>query len=338
MSMAKQKLHHLWKAMAENAVRFLISLTFITVFQLLFGTQNILAGVAIGVGFTTLPGMPLGIRPIPMAAMTVGLYLGGSILGQTALLSPWLAFLLNFLFVLLLMLLSGEPLDMKPYISFILCFLFCQATPVPWPELPRRMLGAAAAGIFVAAATLLAWRKKGYDKEGRTLKQQILLGKTNSGYFLRMAAGIALAMATGMFLELKKPLWISIVTMSLTQMDFKDTVQRIKHRSIATLLGLIMFFVLFQLIIPPQFAYIGILALGYLSYFTPEYKHKQIVNAVSAINASLVILDTTTAFENRVFCLIGGILIVLLLCLIQKLVTKFRSATEPMPLLDGDSC
>ena len=37
-----------------------------------------------------------------MAAMTVGLYLGGSILGQTALLSPWLAFLLNFLFVLLL--------------------------------------------------------------------------------------------------------------------------------------------------------------------------------------------------------------------------------------------
>ena len=79
MSMAKQKLHHLWKAMAENAVRFLISLTFITVFQLLFGTQNILAGVAIGVGFTTLPGMPLGIRPIPMAAMTVGLYLGGSI-------------------------------------------------------------------------------------------------------------------------------------------------------------------------------------------------------------------------------------------------------------------
>ena len=153
-----------------------------------------------------------------------------------------------------------------------------------------------------------------------------------------MAAGIALAMATGMFLELKKPLWISIVTMSLTQMDFKDTVQRIKHRSIATLLGLIMFFVLFQLIIPPQFAYIGILALGYLSYFTPEYKHKQIVNAISAINASLVILDTTTAFENRVFCLIGGILIVLLLCLIQKLVTKFRSATEPMPLLDGDSC
>lgn len=51
------------------------------------------------------------------------------------------------------------------------------------------------------------------------------------------------------------------------------------------------------LLIPPEYSLSGI--LGYLSFFTSDYKHKTIVKAGSAINASLLFMDTGTAILNR---------------------------------------
>ena len=99
--------------------------------------------------------------------------------------------------------------------------------------------------------------------------------------------------------------------MSLTQLEFTETLTRIKHRFVGTLVGIIIFFIFFQYLIPQQYAGFVVMFLGYMGFFLPEYKFKQIINAVSALNASLVILDTLTAIENRLLCLVAGIMIVL---------------------------
>ena len=39
----------------QNAFRFLVNVGFVFVFQMIFGMENTLVGVAIGVGFTMLP-------------------------------------------------------------------------------------------------------------------------------------------------------------------------------------------------------------------------------------------------------------------------------------------
>ena len=67
-----------------------------------------------------------------------------------------------------------------------------------------------------------------------------------------------------------------------------------------------------------------ILRLGYVSFFTPEYKYKQVVNAVSALNASLVLLDPTVAIINRCLCLLGGISIVLVMNLIDLMIRHIK--------------
>ncbi len=267
-----------------------------------------------------------GIRPFTMAGIIIGLYTGSGIVGQFALLSPWIAVPVNILFTAAILLLTGEPMEMKPFISFLLCFVFCQATPVPWQDFPTRFAAVVFGSFLVAAVTVWSWRRQGHGKEGRTLVQQLRLCLKNRGYMLRMSVGIGIAMLTGMLLHLKKPLWISIVVMSLTQPEFRETFQRIRHRSAATVIGVIVFVVLFRILVPERYAFLLVLLLGYLSFFTPEYKHKQIVNAVSAINASLVLLDTTTAIENRFLCLFGGIVVVLFLWSVENLARKFRSS------------
>lgn len=319
-----QKVKNLIKLIFENAFRFLFNVGFVYLFQFLFGMQNTLAGVAIGVALTLFPVTPNGIGTLPMAGIIVGLFTACGLAAQLALVSPWLALPLNFLFVALIMLLTCEPLQQKPSITFLLCFVFCQATPVPAGEFPVRLLACFAGGAFVAGVTALVWRKQGFGKGGRTLWEQLRLCSKNRGLILRMAAGIAIAMLVGMLLHLKKPLWISIVVMSLTQLDFSETIQRIKHRMLGTVLGIALFILLFRVLVPPKYAMAAILALGYLSFFTSEYKYKQIVNAVNAINASLVLLDTSAAIWNRILCLLGGIGIVLALFLFQKLLTQLQ--------------
>lgn len=107
--------------------------------------------------------------------------------------------------------------------------------------------------------------------------------------------------------------------MSLTQLEFCETLERIRHRFLGTLVGVVLFFIFFQYIIPQQYAMFVIMFLGYIGFFLPEYKYKQVINAISALNASLVILDTKTAIENRVFCLLLGIVIVMMIYMLASI-------------------
>ena len=112
--------------------------------------------------------------------------------------------------------------------------------------------------------------------------------------------------------------------MSLTQLEFSETLERIKHRFIGTLIGVVLFFIFFQVLIPQKYAIWVVMLLGYVGFFLPDYKYKQVINAVSALNASLVILDTMTAIETRILCLTAGILIVLMIYLRTKLIRKLH--------------
>ena len=172
---------------------------------------------------------------------------------------------------------------------------------------------------------MIWWRKKGYGKNGRTIAEQVRLCAKNRGLVLRMATGLALAMLAGMLLHLKKPLWISIVVMSLTQLEFTETFQRIKYRAAATVAGIVVFLIVFRILVPSDYAMLVIFALSYATFFTPEYKYKQVVNAICALNASMILLDPGEAVVNRVLCLLAGIGIVLLLVALSYTFQKRRS-------------
>lgn len=307
-----------------NAFRFVVNVGFIIIFQMLFGAENTLLGVAIGVAFTMLPMCDLGIHPMTMFAMIMILFIGSGFVGQLSIVNPWLAFIADFLFVALIIIMTNEPVEMKSNISFLLCFVFAQSTVVPWSHYPMRLLATTLGALFVGGCVLLRWYQHGYGKDGVRLKEQMIRSQRNRSYLLRMSFGIALAMLIGTLLQLRKPLWISIVVMSLTQLEFMETIERIKHRFIGTLFGIALFFLFFQVLIPQKYAIVVVFFLGYIGFFFPEYKYKQVINAMSALNASLVILDTKTAIESRVICLIAGILIVLGIYFMTKVIRKLH--------------
>ena len=76
------------------------------------------------------------------------------------------------------------------------------------------------------------------------------------------------------------------------------------------------------------------LLIGYLSgfAFAKQYKYQQILNAINALNASLVLFDSQSAIGNRIFCLFVGIAIVLL---INLAVFLWKKRHPSAPKSDG---
>lgn len=305
-----------------NALKFCFNVLFAYFFQVVFGTENILPGVAVCIGLTTLPEMDLGIRGLHMSAVIWLLYMGAGLTAQMALGNIWAAFFVNFAFVAGILLLSAEPVAMKTSISFLLCFVFCQANPVPAEKLGMRLAALAVGSLMVSAAVLIQWRRRGILSNGRKITEQICLCGRRRGYILRTALGLATAMAIGMAVHLERPMWISIVVMSLSQIEFAETKERILYRSMATILGAAVFYGILVRFIPGRYAMVFILLLGYLSFFTTKYKYTQIVNAVCALNASLFLLDPQNAIVMRIFCLAIGITVTLAMWKLQHLVRQ----------------
>ncbi len=316
-----------------NAVKFAFNVVFAYVYQMIFGPENTLAGVAVNIGFTTLPDMDVGILPLPMCGIIIVLYTLAGIVSQFAYAPIGVAFIVYFLFVVVILLLSSEPIAMKTSISFLLCFVFCQANPVSAERLPIRLLSLFIGGVLVSLWLLFRWKHHGIGKNGRTLMEQIRFCAKRPGYIFRCALGISTAMVIGMAFGLKRPMWISIVVMSLTQVTFEDTKMRIKYRSMATVLGVAVFSGIMVRFIPPQYAMVFILSIGYLSFFTSQYKYTQIVNAICALNASLFLLDAQTAVVERITWLAVGIVLVLAVWGIEYIIKRFNKTLQVVETL-----
>ena len=337
MAQTEQKLHITWDDVWKNALRFIFNVSYTIIFPMIFGMENVLPSVALCVGLTMLPYSDLDVKPSLMAATTVLVNLGCGLVSELALSSPWIALPVNLIFVSAMLFLTCEPKLTKPSISFLLCFVFCQSTPVPVERLPIRLLGLLVGSGITALVTVLNWRRHGWGAHGRNLKRQIAHCFRNWPYVLRMSVGLAVAMFIGMSFHSPKPLWISIVVMSLTQMDFGETWERIKLRTIGTVIGVGLFIIVFGFIVPREYAMVAVLLLGYLSFFTSDYKHKTVVNAVSAINASLVLLDTGEAIEDRIIWLAAGIVIVLVIWVVEFGIRHIHRKRKGSPPQSGEA-
>lgn len=311
----KQKTAELLRWFGKNTVSFVLIFMFINLYSVLFGSANVLAGVAVAVAFMTLPSCNFQMRPLQASLFILAAFVGIGIASAVSVLNPWLGFLVNLGFIVIIMLTTCEPMLMKPYVSLLIAYIFCQTTPVHGKDLALRMIGLTLGGIGIAINYWIRCRNASIVL--CTFTNQIKNCAKNYKFILRISIGVATAMLIAALLELQKPLWISIVVMSLTQPDIKETVTRIKHRTAATVIGIILFVVLFKILVPPQYDIALVLLCGYLCNFMAHYKHKQIVNAISSLSASLILMHTGAAIANRILCLFGGIAIVLVMFLIE---------------------
>ncbi|WP_162270177.1 FUSC family protein [Christensenella timonensis] len=335
--MLTEKKKKIWSLIGKNTASFAFCMGCIYLFLFLFGPQNTLPSVAVVVGLMTFPLIDVKTNHLQFSLAIFLLFPIIGLVSVLSLLNVWLGILCNFGIVLLILLLTTEPQDLKPYVTFLLCYIFSQGSPVSNIDaFFSRMVCLTAGGLAVAAVTYFTWRHKQKDSVQHSLREQIRISGRHKSFILRMALGLTIAGIIGFALHLKKPMWISIVVFSLTQIDSKESRQRIKYRVIATIIGIFLFLLFCQYLIPQEYIFFFIIFLGYLSTWVKEYKYTQIINTINAINANLVLFDSTTAIGNR-FLLLGiGIAIVLAMYCLDHIARHLTGKRHVHPTMQSN--
>ena len=323
--MKKHRFNH--KLFLINLAQFIFIVTFIMFFNLNFGEENSLVSVAIVVAVLGIRKTPFKTPPLITAVIFFFIFVLCGLVPIVGEINIYVAFFVNLIFLYFTMRLTAEPFDYMPHITFVLCFLFCQSTQVIEDIFVIRMIQLLIGGFIVFALGFIQWRREPVS-ERITFKQQYKSTKINHSYIIRMTIGMAVAILLSEILGTARTLWISVVVMSLTQVHHKNTFKKIKLRLLATVVGILFFLVVMELLVPTKYTFVVILSLGFIGMFFTDYHQKQFINTISAINASLVLFDTSTAIFNRVTFLFIGIAIVLLLNLIEYLINKLRKVPD----------
>ena len=139
-----------------------------------------------------------------------------------------------------------------------------------------------------------------------------------TSFILRMSIGLGLAVVVGTLLHSPKTMWISVVVLSLTQLSEVTMKQKLKHRMIAHLIGILLFVVCIHWLLPEHFYGLAALALGLLYSFVNEYKYQHIITTINVLTVSVMVLGVGASIFHRVTLLFCGIAIVFLLYGLQK--------------------
>lgn len=292
----------------------------------IFGSNNSLTWVGTIVAIMLYWDLNIGINKRQAPIIIFSLFIFTGIANRVAEINPILGMIINLISIFsITYLLSAKP-EYKAYIPLILIYIFDQSNVAIGKDFYTRMISLALGGLITGI--VYYFRHRNVKEEFKNIKEHIKDVDITSPRFiisLKMSMGVSIAILIGTLLGIQRTMWISISVMSLTQLEFETTKERFKHRIIYTIIGAVTFVLLFQVLIPEKYDALASIVLSYIYTFIESYKHKIIFITVSALSASMVIFDTTTAIATRIILIILG-------CILAILINKI-DLQKPMLLI-----
>ncbi|MDD5953514.1 MAG: FUSC family protein [Oscillospiraceae bacterium] len=307
------------KRMLKNLLIVAYIVGFCTVYMLLFGQENILLGATIATCILTMRKAVLGIKAPQAVASILLCYLliaFGPLLGG---LNLFLALPINFGCMYLITLLTGQHVLQKAEYNFLAAYVFAESSPVTGNAFWIRLLALMIGGVLVAAVYYIFHRKEPGQHTLRQIFQHTHLTSTRNQFAIRLAGGLTLTMLIGDIFHLQYAAWMGMPVLSLSMPFVQDTQKRAIYRMIGTLVGGVVFLVLFGYVIPEFLQLWCLVALLYIYLFLKDYRAQQMVIAIFSLNSASVFYGTGVAIEMRILLLLIGVAIVFLMNLVDYL-------------------
>ena len=316
-----------YKKASKNFLIIASIIVFVTVFGMLFGANNQLIGVGLITGILMFKDVGIGIKRNQSAVFVLLLCIVLGLCNILSFYNIYLSFFVNFIAILSLMFLFSARLDYKSYIPFILMYIFAQSTKIPVGAEHTRFFAFLASGVILAF-TLKFVCKEDIDTDVKCLTNNLLPLNINSIFIIKMTIGVSLAMFLGDFLGLHRTMWISITVMSLTQLDTKEMKDRLRFRIIGTLIGFVIFLIIFNSVLSEHIVIIT-LAMSYIYTFIEGYMMKMIFITINSLNAAQGIYGEmlNSSMSYRISHILVGIIIVLSIFYIDKFLNR-KAATS----------
>lgn len=307
----------------KNLLTLLLIVVFIIIFSAIFGSENQLIGVGLITGMIMFKQIDLGLnkKQAPFIIFTICIFM--AISNIVSFYSAFLGIIFNIFNIYLFMSLSTVHLAYKTYIPFVLMYIFADGVPIEASQIKNRVLSFLISGIFLSLIYAISHRKLENGKTIKDIFKEMSLTKETTVFNIKMTLGLTIAMFLINYFNIQKGMWISITVMSLTQPHFHITKERIKHRSLGTIIGFILYLLIFGGLIPTQFLGIITALLAYIYTFIKNYYIQIIFITINSLNAAKGIFNTSyQAGIYRLSFIFLGIIIALFTIFIEKMLDK----------------
>lgn len=256
---------------------------FVTVFSLLFGSDNSIAGVVVLLILLLVRQADFGIN---MRGSITAIFLLFCILAtgpRLANLAPLAgAFFINLTCILLITVLACHNILMFNHFTFVLCYLLLYGYDVTGNTYIDRLSALAAGFLLCASVFYFRHRRQCFKRGFHHLLEEFDLGSSRTQWQIRLSLSTASSMFIGSLFDVQRVMWIGIACMSIMAPLVKDCAYREIRRAPFNAIGCILFVGLYHLLPKELLPFLGILG-GIGVGFSASYSFQNIFNTLGAL-------------------------------------------------------
>lgn len=288
------------------ALTVVFCFVFVSIFSMVFGSDNSIAGVVILLALLVLrfadfgicPKQSVGIVFLTFAILTFGPYLAN----QTGIFG---AFLVNSACILLLMILNCHNVMLSNHSTFVLSYLLLQGYDVTGEAFRVRMISMVLGAAVCAFIFYRNHKSIQYKRTFRDLFREFDLHTFRTKWYLRLTFGITTALLLAGLLRIPRPMWVGISAMSVLLPFTEDLMYRVKRRAPFGAIGCAVFAVIYFLLPESMYPFIGVLG-GIGVGFSASYSWQTIFNTFGALAVAVGLFGLHGAIAYRILAVAFG--------------------------------
>lgn len=297
----KEKRKHIATFLFKILLNVAFSSAFIMLFSILFGASNSIAGLAVLLSIMAFRFSDLGIRTshsVFCMFIIFGILATGPKISN--LVPVGWAFCINIICIFLLMILGSHNVVMFNHSTLVLSYLLLQGYDVNGHAYKMRLLGLLVGAIITSFILYSNHRKIKYKRNLKNIFQEFSISSTRTRWQLRMSLGVSSVLLIANLLGLPKAYWLGIAAMSVTFPFKNDIADRVKFRVLGSILGGILFLIVYFVLPESWHGIIGILG-GIGTGLSVHYGWQTAFNSMSAISIAVSVLGMKYAILFRIF-------------------------------------
>ena len=297
----KDKLKHSGIYLFKILLNIAFCTLFITLFSIIFGAENSVAGLAVLLCIMVFRCADLGIR-VSHGVFDIFIVFGILAAGSkvSVLLPAGWAFCANVIIIMLLMIFGCHNVMMFNHSTLVLAYLLLQEYEVSGEAYNRRLAGLLIGAVVTAAVFYRNHRKQTYKRTIISLFKEFDLSSTRTKWQIRFAITISSVLLFAAFLNIPKPMWLGIAAMSVCLPFRSDVKYRAKYRILGNVLGSIIFIAAYLLLPESATAYLGILG-GIGLGLSASYGWQSAFNAFTSLAIAAPAFGIPYAIALRIF-------------------------------------
>ena len=217
---SREKRRHLLIYVFKVFLTLAFCMAFVTAYTKIFGEDNSVAGVVVLLTVMVFRSADLGIKASHGMGVIVILFAVLAVGPRLTHMVPagW-AFLLDFVFLLLLLTLGCHNIIMANHATWVLGYLLLQGNDVSGHAYFMRVLALALGALLTALVFYRNHREITYKRGLRDLLGEFALSSARTKWQLRMALGISSGMFFAQLLHLPRVMWAGFAMMSISSLS-----------------------------------------------------------------------------------------------------------------------